>query len=175
MNFLSFVLAVASSAVSFSCLELASVTLGGVTWETTKGWTTNDYDILKLAKSLREGKGWTSFLKEPGAVEKGVMITEEEAQTLNEQLMDGQDPLAIAAVIEAYDELNVDRNSLINNRVPVLIVMGDEDTGFESAKSMARITARSRFKIVSDSNHFTAANRKETIDAILEFVRSVKN
>ncbi len=149
--------------------RIRSLAVGGITWPTTKGWTTNDYDIQNLARSLRTGNGWTEFLLQPGAVRRGV-IPMDEAQKLNDELTNGQDNLAIAAVIEAYEGLNVSDKSLKENDVPMLIVMGEEDPGFDSAKSMREASANCRFQVVRGANHFNAAPDERTLSAIVGFL-----
>ena len=137
----------------------------------TKGWTTSDFDHIKIAESLEGGEGLKVLFAQPGGAGRR-RLTPEELDEMNQRFMEGQDPLALAAVIRAYADLEVLEESLKDNRVPTLVVVGEHDPEKPTTDELKSVMKNVRVEVVSDADHFTAGLRREFIQSVLEFLKS---
>lgn len=79
------------------------------------------------------------------------------------------DPVALAAVRSRFWELEVDERRLRENRVRVLVLIGDEDPFYTAAHSLADTLSNVETTVVPGS-HRTAPASAEFIDGPLEFL-----
>lgn len=146
--------------------RLITVTLGGVGGDVTK-WFEHEFDISKVARSLRSGDGVKVLLREVF----GDSLTEAQVQDMNGKILKGQDPLALAAVIDAQAQLNVAKESLKDNRVPTLFVIGELDAQKSSAEEMAAAMNSATLTTFEGRDHMQTPGTPEFLNAILEFIQ----
>jgi pimeloyl-ACP methyl ester carboxylesterase len=151
--------------------RLITVTLGGIGRGATSGWTTSDFNVLELARSLECGDGLKPLFREPGGAGRKIP-PESEIEKMNARIMEGQDPLALAAVIRAYAGLEVSEESLENNSVPALAIVGEHDVERPSVDELKRVMKNLQVVIIQDADHFSAGVQPEFTQAVLAFLRT---
>lgn len=151
--------------------RLLTVTMGGVGKGVTKGWTTSDFDYMKIAESLEQGKGMAVLLKEPNGAGRRRLSASEIEET-NRTIMEGQDPLALAAVIRAYPDLEVPEESLTNNSVPTLVIVGELDPEKPTIDELKQVMTKMQAKVIPDADHFQAGGKQEFFDTVIRFLNA---
>ena len=98
--------------------------------------------------------------------------TEAEIEDMNASIMVGQDPFALASVLDALADLDVSEESLSDNSVPTLILVGENALERSSAEEMAKIMNKATLFLVRDADHaqVVQADRPEVGRAILNFL-----
>jgi pimeloyl-ACP methyl ester carboxylesterase len=91
---------------------------------------------------------------------------------MNATAMKGQDPLALAAVVRAYADLEVSEESLKNNAVPTLVIVGDKDPEKPTADELKSVMKNLRVVVIRDADHFSAGQRPEFVRSTLEFLET---
>lgn len=151
--------------------RVITVTMGGVGRGVAKGWTTSEFNVIKVAESLERGEGMKSLFREPGGA--GTEIpSEAEIEKLNARFMEGQDPLALAAVIRAYARLEVSEESLKDNLVPTLVIVGEDDPEKPTVDELKRVMKNMRTVIIPGVDHSHAAVKPEFLRATVEFLEA---
>ena len=84
-------------------------------------------------------------------------------------LLDVMDPVALAVVRSRFTELAVDERSLRANKVPALVLVGDEDFLYPAAQSLAETISNVEMKVVPGT-HGTALASEEFINGLLDFL-----
>lgn len=151
--------------------RLITATMGGVGRGVTKGWTTSDFDHIKIAESLERGEGLKVLFSEPDGAGRR-RLSPDELDKMNQRFMKGQDQFALAAVIRAYADLEVSEESLRNNAVPTLVVVGEHDSEKPTVDELKNVMKNMGVEVVLDTDHFTAGVRPEFIRSVLEFLKS---
>lgn len=151
--------------------RLLTVTMGGVGKGVTKGWTTSDFNYMEIAESLERGDGLKVLLGEPNGAGRRP-LSASEIEEMNRTIMEGQDPLALAAVIRAYPDLEVSEESLTNNSVPTLVIVGQHDPEKPTVDELKKVMTKIHVKVIPDADHFTAGGRPEFFDAVTEFLNA---
>ena len=150
--------------------RLLSVTIGGAGRGVTKGWAAGDFDYLDLARSLERGEGFKAILRLPDALRKGT-ASAEEVDAVNSTLMKGQDARALAALIRAYPELEVSEDSLRDNTVPTLMIVGEHDPERPTVEMLNGIMKRLQIVVLPGRNHLTALQDEQVLLSTLKFMR----
>ena len=84
-------------------------------------------------------------------------------------LLDVMNPVALAVVRSRFSELAVDERSLRANKVPALVLVGDEDFLYPAAQSLAETISNVEMKVVPGT-HGTALASEEFINGLLDFI-----
>jgi pimeloyl-ACP methyl ester carboxylesterase len=150
--------------------RLLSAILGGVGRDPLKGWAAGDYDLIRLAESLEEGRGAIDYLRQPLVLEEPAN-TEREAQEANAWFTSKNDPLAMAAMIRGYADLKVPDKDLKNNQVPTLVIVGEFDPEKPDADALAEIMANLEYEIIPNTHHYTASSHPTYEEKVLDFLR----
>jgi pimeloyl-ACP methyl ester carboxylesterase len=135
---------IAGSLVAMHPDRVLSATMGGA------GWSRPEDDrsaIEATAKSLEEGKGIGPLMKAltpPGKPQ----LTEEQLKSRNQMLMLTNDPKALAACIRGMLKLQITREQLQHNKVPVLAIVGDEDPLKRGVDAMDGVMSNLKIVIV---------------------------
>jgi pimeloyl-ACP methyl ester carboxylesterase len=146
--------------------RVLSATMGGA------GWSRPEDDrsaIEATARSLEEGKGIGPLMKAltpPGKPQ----LTEEQLKSRNQMLMLTNDPKALAACIRGMLKLQITREQLQNNKVPVLAIVGDEDPLKRGVDAMDGVMSNLKIVIVKGGDHmstFRSALFQQTLDDFL--------
>ena len=147
--------------------RILSVTLGGVGKDVT-AWYKDGFRLTEAAKSLRSGQGVKYILQESGVVP--ATLTEAEIEKMNARTMANQDSLALAAVLDALPELNVSEESLKENTVPTLILVGANAHERPSAEELAKIMNKATLIIIEDADHIGAPEQPQFLQEIIRFI-----
>jgi pimeloyl-ACP methyl ester carboxylesterase len=146
--------------------RILSATMGGAGWSRPE----DDHTVIEaVAKSLEEGHGIAPLMKAltpPGAPQP----TEEQLKTRNQMLMLANDPKALAACIRGMLRLQVSREQLMHNKVPVLAIVGDRDPLKRGVDAMDGVMSNLRIVIVKGGDHmstFRSALFQQSLDDFL--------
>jgi pimeloyl-ACP methyl ester carboxylesterase len=131
--------------------RIVSATMGGAGWSRPE----DDHSVIEaVAKSLEAGTGIAPLMKAltpPGAPQP----TEEQMKTRNQMVMLANDPLALAACIRGMLKLQVPREALVNNKVPVLAICGDRDPLKKGVDAMDGVMSNLKVVIVKGGDHMS--------------------
>jgi pimeloyl-ACP methyl ester carboxylesterase len=131
--------------------RILSATMGGAGWSRPD----DDHSVIEaVAKSLEAGTGIAPLMKAltpPGAPQP----TEEQMKSRNQMVMLANDPLALAACIRGMLKLQVPREALVNNKVPVLAIVGDRDPLKKGVDNMDGVMSNLKIVIVKGGDHMS--------------------
>jgi len=138
------------------------------------GWGRMDEEntalIDRIATSLEEGKGF-------GPLFERLNIELDESalsgRMLNWTLSSSNDTYALAQAMRGMAQLEVAEETLRNNTVPMLTVVGSTDPLAESAGPMAEITANHDLVWIEGHDHVTCLRAPEFTQALLDFLADV--
>jgi len=146
--------------------RILSATMGGAGWSRPE----DDHSVIEaVAKSLEEGNGIAPLMKAltpPGTVPP----TEEQIKSRNQMIMFANDPKALAACIRGMLKLQVTREQLVNNKVPVLAIVGDKDPLKKGVDAMDGVMSNLKIVIVKGGDHmstFRSAEFQQTLNDFL--------
>jgi pimeloyl-ACP methyl ester carboxylesterase len=153
------------------CLELAperlrSVVLGGAGWvregdSTHRSWT----PLAEMLERVQPGETLSSrFWPNPDT------RPPREVQ----DLVDGNDPAALAAVARGMLEVTVSEDVLRANRVPTLAICGDQDPVKKSMLAMQSVVHDLTVRVVSGFDHNTLPGSKEFAEAVRTFILTAR-
>ncbi|MBX3411512.1 MAG: alpha/beta hydrolase [Pirellulales bacterium] len=147
--------------------RVLTATLGGA------GWTKKDDERMKLinelATSLEEGKGIGPLIRHltpPGDPQP----TEEQIAGMNQMILILNDPLALAAVARGMGDLEVAEQSLRDNKVPLLALIGDRDPLKDGVDRMEPVTANLKVVVLEGADHMSAFSQPEFIESLEAFL-----
>jgi pimeloyl-ACP methyl ester carboxylesterase len=126
-----------------------------------------------LAVSLDEGKGMASLIlafTPPGKPQP----PREQAEMMSKQILAGQDQKALAAVIRGLEGLQVTDAQLKANKVPVLMIYGDQD-GAQAQRDRNKEIAtmlHGKYEEIAGGDHMTTPGKPEFRKMIREFIDS---
>jgi pimeloyl-ACP methyl ester carboxylesterase len=146
--------------------RVLSATMGGAGWSRPE----DDHSMIEaVAKSLEEGNGIAPLMK--ALTPPGVPApTEEQVKSRNQMIMLANDPKALAACIRGMLNLQVTREQLVNNKVPVLAIVGDRDPLKKGVDAMEGVMSNLKVVIVKGGDHmstFRSALFQQTINDFL--------
>jgi pimeloyl-ACP methyl ester carboxylesterase len=155
--------------------RVLSATLGG-----SGGLRENSSPLIfsALAESLEQGKGIGPLVEAltPAGKPKP---TEEEIKKINQNLMSGNDPKALAAVLRGMTRLAVSDEKLKANQVPTLALIGAIDPLKKGVDDLKGRLSNLRIVVINDADHMTAFTRPEFVMELKEFLgkhpRKVRN
>jgi pimeloyl-ACP methyl ester carboxylesterase len=133
--------------------RLLSVTLGGFGARLPGKSPLGDLEG-PLADSLEQGKGFgplLSALTPPGDPRP----SDEQIAMINQDLAQGNDQKALAAVVRSFKEFEVPEAALRANRVPVLVVCGTRDPLKANSDALKGLLANASFLDIQGGNHIT--------------------
>jgi pimeloyl-ACP methyl ester carboxylesterase len=87
-----------------------------------------------------------------------------------QQLVDDNDPAALAAVARGMVDVTVDDDVLRSNRVPILAICGEHDPARSSVTAMSSVTSRFAMHLVPGLDHHTLPSSEEFSAAIRSFI-----
>jgi pimeloyl-ACP methyl ester carboxylesterase len=153
------------------CLEVApqrlrSVVIGGAGWvregdSTHRGWT----PLAQMLENVRPGETLSSrFWPNPDTRPPREV----------RDLVDANDPAALAGVARGMLEVTISEDVLQTNRVPTLAICGEHDPVKASVLDMKSVMRDLEVQIVAGFDHNTLPGSSEFQDAIRAFVASRK-
>jgi len=99
--------------------------------------------------------------------------TTEQAQEIINQMMMGQDALALAAYVRGHDgTLQVTRKQLRANKVPVLVTYGSLESNEEADKQLGDVAklVKGQLQIIKDGDHAGIITMPSFLDAVQTFL-----
>jgi pimeloyl-ACP methyl ester carboxylesterase len=151
--------------------RLISVVMGGVGQGVTKGWSSVSFDHEAFAKSLERGDGLKMFFNVPdgfGSQELPDVLKE----VANDMFKKGQNEKALAAVVRAYEGLEVSEESLLENGVPSLFIVGENDPEHPTVLALQDVMKNARIVVIPDADHLQAGAHPDFISSAVEFMKS---
>jgi pimeloyl-ACP methyl ester carboxylesterase len=151
------------------CLEVAperlrSVVLGGAGWirkgdGAYRGWT----PLAEMLERVRPGERLSSyFWPNPDARPPREI----------QDLVDGNDPAALAALARGMLEVTVEENGLKSNGVPTLAICGEHDPIKATVLAMKDAVPNLLVQVVAGLDHNTLPGSKEFREGLRDFVLS---
>jgi pimeloyl-ACP methyl ester carboxylesterase len=144
--------------------RLLSATLGG------HGGLKEGEDLSylePLAKAFEEGKGAEAMLNFLAPKQKPT-----EAQVAVVKLLLGaSDSKALAAVLRSFNEFKVPSAKLKANKLPILVLIGENDSLKKSVDELEGKTAKLEIVVLKGADHMTAMARPEFVKGLQEFLR----
>jgi pimeloyl-ACP methyl ester carboxylesterase len=150
------------------------VVLGGIGLGVTDGWASEGFALVELARSLEGGRGMKAWLEAPGAIIAGV-LPESEVEKINRTLMEGQDASALAALVRAYNGLEVDKSELRRNVVPTLFIVGERDPERPTLDGIDELMSNVSTIVVNDADHLEAWKSEAFLLSAVGFMVDAEN
>jgi pimeloyl-ACP methyl ester carboxylesterase len=146
--------------------RVLSATVGGA------GWTRAEDDhaiIEEVAKSLEAGNGIAPLMK--ALTPTGHQVpTDDQLKLRNQMIMASNDPKALAACIRGMLNLEITKQQLENNKVPVLAIIGEKDPLKKGVDNMTGIMANLKVVVVANGDHMSTFQSPKFMDALNEFL-----
>ncbi|MCA9189427.1 MAG: alpha/beta fold hydrolase, partial [Planctomycetales bacterium] len=150
--------------------RLLSVTMGGAGLGTNRGWAAVEINFVEVADSLDRGEGLKPLLRLPGAIHEGY-ASGSEVDRENEALMADRNPKVLAALLRAYDQLDIRKERLSTNEIPTLLVVGEHDAELPSTRELHAKLANSTLAVVDGVNHFEAYKTEAFVSQVIAHLR----
>ena len=132
--------------------KLRAVVMGGAGWQKEGGTALPGITSLKLAEKLEE-TGDFKWMLEEFTKDRQPPATEEEIEERNRRMMDGNDPLALAAVLRGWDGFAVSEENLRANEVPALVVVGANDPLKVKVDDLEKVMSNLEVVVIPDADH----------------------
>lgn len=132
--------------------RLKSLTLGGAGWMKKGDPALADVSGTDIAESL-ERTGDFKWMLRTFTEGRTPPATDEEIDSRNEAMLEGNDPLALAAVLRAWDGFAVSEESLRNNTVPTLSVVGENDPLKVQVDELQSVMANLEVVVIPEATH----------------------
>ena len=142
--------------------RIVSLTLGGWGWRQDPGPTPTQ---LELAESLEGGGGFLDFYR----VLYPDWSDEDREARSRATLARIPDPIATAALLRGFN-FGVAEESLRNNPVPTLAVIGDKDPRKVTVDALQGVMTNLRIVVIEGADHAEAYGRPEFIEHVIEFL-----
>ena len=149
--------------------KVRAAVLGGAGWQKKGGTALPGITALELAEALEETGDFKWMLRE-FTKDQRPPTTEEEIEGHNKRMMDGNDPLALAAVLRGWDGLAVTEENLRANEVPTLALVGGDDPLKEKVDDLNGVMSNLQIVVIPNADHFQSLTDPafvENIDAFL--------
>ena len=146
--------------------RLLSATMGGAGWSQPDD---NHAVIEAVAKSLEKGKGIAPLMKALSPPDRPP-LTEEDIRSRNQMIMFANDPLALAACIRGMLHLHITREQLVNNKVPVLAIIGEKDPLKKGVDAMEGVMSNLKVVVVKGADHMTTFRSAVFKQALNDFL-----
>ncbi len=146
-----------------------TATLGGAGW--SKAGDEGEPVMETLAKSLEEGKGIGPLivaLTPPGQPKP----TESELNVINQMVMLGNDPKALAAAIRGMKNLQIPQEKIEANKVPTLALIGEVDPLKVGVDLLQDVMPNLEVVVIDGADHMSAIANPTFIRSLKEFLVS---
>ncbi len=132
--------------------KLRAVVMGGAGWQKEGGTALPGITSLKLAEKLEE-TGDFKWMLEEFVKDRQPPATEEEIEERNNRMMEGNDPIALAAVLRGWDGFAVSEENLRANEVPTLVVVGANDPLKVKVDDLDGVMSNLEIVVIPDQDH----------------------
>jgi pimeloyl-ACP methyl ester carboxylesterase len=136
------------------------------------GWRRHDDNpavIEDVAKSLEAGTGILPLMKALNPPDRP-MPTDEQLKARNQLLMAANDPKALAACIRGMKNLEITKQQLEQNKVPVLAIIGEKDPLKVGVDNMTGVMANLKVVVVKNGDHMSTFQSPKFTGAVNEFL-----
>jgi pimeloyl-ACP methyl ester carboxylesterase len=132
--------------------RLRSLVLGGSGWFRSGDPALADLSGADIAESLERTGDFRFMLR---AFEAGRVppVSDEEIEARNRRMMEGNDPRALAAVLRGWDEFAVSEESLRENSVPTLALIGGADPIKPKTDRLAEVMRELEVVVIEGADH----------------------
>ena len=149
--------------------RLRSAVVGGAGWNSApadawKGMTD------RIADSLEQGKGLGPLVTMLAPSAETTPGGAEAIETANRKLMERNDPVALAAVLRVMFSNLPSEAELRSNKVPVLVLVGENDMTRSWAEAFARTTPNVELAVIPGANHMSAVLAPEFLARMQSFL-----
>ena len=139
--------------------RVLSLVLGGAGWvrEGDQRWTA----LAEMLEKIKPGESMSSHFwpKESERPPREV-----------QQIVDNNDPVALAAVSRGMPDVTVSAGVLRSNRVPILGLFGEHDPQQAEGASMKGVARNFTMEVIPGLDHNTLAGSEEFKGAIRKFI-----
>ena len=132
--------------------KLRAVVMGGAGWQKEGGTALPGITSLELAEKLEETGDFKWMLRE-FTRDRQPPATEEEIEERNHRMMEGNDPIALAAVLRGWDGFAVSEENLRANEVPTLAVVGANDPLKAKVDELEGVMSNLEIVVIPDEDH----------------------
>ena len=132
--------------------KLRAVVMGGAGWQKEGGTALPGISSLKLAEKLEETGDFKWMLRE-FVKDRQPPATEEEIEERNHGMMEGNDPIALAAVLRGWDGFAVSEENLRANEVPTLVVVGANDPLKVKVDALDGVMSNLEIAVIPNETH----------------------
>lgn len=143
--------------------RVASAVIGAAGWNENPGPRLVLLD--QIGESLETGKGLRPLMQALAPAGRPAP-TEAAMQFTNQMIMSMNDPLALAAAIRGMKGLNVKRELLVSNQVPVTAIVGGIDPLREGVDELAGVMNHLDVVIIDQADHMTAVRHPDLLKGI---------
>jgi pimeloyl-ACP methyl ester carboxylesterase len=136
------------------------------------GWSRADDNkamLEEIAKSLEAGTGILPLMKALTPAGQPV-ASDEQLKARNQLLMANNDPLALAACIRGMRNLEITKQQLEDNKVPVLAIIGQKDPLKVGVDKMTGVLSNLKVLVVAGGDHMSTFQSPKFIQAVNEFL-----
>jgi pimeloyl-ACP methyl ester carboxylesterase len=127
--------------------------------------------IEAVAKSLEEGNGIAPLMK--ALTPAGLPVpTDEQLKARNQLIMANNDPKALAACIRGMRNLEITKQQLEQNKVPVLAIIGEKDPLKVGVDEMTGVLANLKVVVVANGDHMSTFQSPKFTGSVNEFLRA---
>jgi pimeloyl-ACP methyl ester carboxylesterase len=136
------------------------------------GWTRaeDDHSVIEaVAKSLEAGNGIAPLMKAltpPGRP----VPSDEQLKARNQLIMANNDPKALACCIRGMLNLEITKQQLEQNKVPVLAIIGEKDPLKTGVDNLTGVMANLKIVVVSNGDHMSTFQSPKFTAAVNEFL-----
>jgi pimeloyl-ACP methyl ester carboxylesterase len=140
--------------------------VGGAGWRRPE----DDHSVVEaVAKSLEAGTGILPLMKALNPPGRS-MPSDDQLKARNQLIMAGNDPKALAACIRGMLHLEVTKQQLEQNKVPVLAIIGEKDPLKIGVDSMTGVLANLKVIVVTNGDHMSTFQSPKFTGAVNEFL-----
>jgi pimeloyl-ACP methyl ester carboxylesterase len=136
------------------------------------GWSQADDNkavLEEVAKSLEAGTGILPLMKALTPAGQPVP-SDEQLKARNQLIMANNDPLALAACIRGMRNLEITKQQLEENKVPVLAIIGQKDPLKVGVDKMTGVLSNLKVLVVAGGDHMSTFQSPKFIQAVNEFL-----
>lgn len=141
---------------------------GGAGYEKPNG--ENLKILSELVESLENGKGYYPLTKalEPGRKEPSKWKIKLIDFCINQL----SNPISMANVMKKFTDLEISEDSLRNNKVPLLVIVGTKDPLKTGAEALEKIASNAKVIYLKNKDHGTTLLSPKFVKTVLEFLRN---
>lgn len=147
--------------------RLIKAVVGGAGYDKAEG--KNIKILMEIAESLESGKGYYPLTKALSDARKKPPFWQVKLNDFVINLL--SDPQAMADVIKQFLEFEVSEESLRNNQVPVLAIVGTKDTLKGGVIRLEKYLSNAHFIYLKDRSHSTAIIGSKFYKPVIKFLK----